>query len=46
MIMNPAHGPAPSMRGSNELTQTAAAWVPEHADIEELKRAAEDCRGC
>jgi uracil-DNA glycosylase len=28
------------------LTQTAAPWVPEHADIEELKRAAEDCRGC
>jgi uracil-DNA glycosylase len=46
MIMNPAHGPAQSMRDSNELTQTAAAWVPEHADIEELKRAAEDCRGC
>jgi uracil-DNA glycosylase family protein len=28
------------------VTPTAAAWVPEHADIEELKRAAEDCRGC
>jgi uracil-DNA glycosylase len=28
------------------LTQTAAAWVPEHADIDELKRAAEGCRGC
>ena len=28
------------------MTQTAAAWVPEHADIDELKRAAEDCRGC
>jgi uracil-DNA glycosylase family protein len=28
------------------LTQTAAAWVPEQADIDELKRAAEDCRGC
>jgi uracil-DNA glycosylase len=28
------------------LTQTAAPWVPELADIEELKRAAEDCRGC
>jgi uracil-DNA glycosylase len=28
------------------LTQTAAAWVPEHADIDELKQAAEDCRGC
>jgi uracil-DNA glycosylase family protein len=25
---------------------TAAPWVPEHADIEELKRAAERCRGC
>ena len=44
--MNPAHGPARSTRDSNKLTQTAAAWVPEHADIEELKRAAEDCRGC
>ena len=28
------------------MTQTAAAWVPEHADMDELKRAAEDCRGC
>ena len=28
------------------MTQTAAAWVPEHADIDELKRAAVDCRGC
>ena len=28
------------------MTQTAAPWVPDHADIEELKRAAEDCRGC
>jgi uracil-DNA glycosylase len=28
------------------LVQTAAPWVPEHADIEELKRAAVDCRGC
>jgi uracil-DNA glycosylase family protein len=28
------------------VTLTAAAWVPEHADIEELKRAAEDCKGC
>jgi uracil-DNA glycosylase len=28
------------------LTQTAAAWVPEHADIDELKRAAVDCKGC
>lgn len=28
------------------MVQTAAPWVPEHADIEELKRAAVDCRGC
>jgi DNA polymerase len=28
------------------LTLTAAPWVPEHADINGLKRAAEDCRGC
>jgi uracil-DNA glycosylase len=28
------------------LTQTAAPWVPEHADIGRLKRAAVDCRGC
>jgi uracil-DNA glycosylase len=28
------------------LTQTAAPWVPEHANIEQLKRAAEDCKGC
>jgi uracil-DNA glycosylase len=28
------------------LTQTAAAWVPEHADIEGLRRAAVNCRGC
>jgi uracil-DNA glycosylase len=33
-------------RGTVTLTQTAAAWVPEQADIDELKRAAEDCRGC
>lgn len=26
--------------------QTAAPWVPEHADIDELKRAAVDCKGC
>ena len=26
--------------------QTAARWVPEHADIDELKRAAVDCKGC
>jgi uracil-DNA glycosylase family protein len=34
------------MGASKDLTQTAAGWVPEHADIDELKRAAEDCRGC
>jgi DNA polymerase len=28
------------------LTQAAAAWVPEHADIESLRRAAVNCRGC
>jgi uracil-DNA glycosylase len=28
------------------VTQTAAPWVPERADIETLKHAAEDCRGC
>jgi uracil-DNA glycosylase family protein len=28
------------------LVQTAAPWVPDHADIDELKRAAVDCRGC
>jgi uracil-DNA glycosylase len=28
------------------LTQTAAVWVPEHADIEGLRRAAVNCRGC
>jgi uracil-DNA glycosylase family protein len=28
------------------LVQTAARWVPEHADINELKRAAVDCKGC
>lgn len=26
--------------------QTAAPWVPERADIDELKRAAVDCKGC
>jgi uracil-DNA glycosylase len=26
--------------------QTAAPWIPEHADIDELKRAAVDCKGC
>ncbi|HEY9471075.1 MAG TPA: UdgX family uracil-DNA binding protein [Propionibacteriaceae bacterium] len=25
---------------------TAAPWVPEHADIEGLRRAAVDCKGC
>ena len=44
--MKPAPGPARSRRGSKDLNQTAAPWVPEHADIDELKRAAEDCRGC
>jgi uracil-DNA glycosylase len=28
------------------LVQTAAPWVPEHADIDDLRRAAVDCRGC
>jgi uracil-DNA glycosylase family protein len=28
------------------LTQTAAPWVPEHADIEALKSAAVNCMGC
>jgi DNA polymerase len=28
------------------LTQTAAPWVPEHADIAELRRAATECKGC
>jgi len=28
------------------LTQTAAPWVPEHADIEALKSAAVNCKGC
>ena len=33
---------------SNDLTQpqTAAPWVPEHADIEGLKQAAMHCKGC
>ncbi|HEX7211738.1 MAG TPA: hypothetical protein VF241_12520 [Propionibacteriaceae bacterium] len=26
--------------------QTAALWVPEHADIEGLRQAAVDCKGC
>lgn len=28
------------------MTQTAAPWVPEHADIAELRRAATECKGC
>jgi uracil-DNA glycosylase family protein len=28
------------------LTETAAPWVPEHVDIEGLKEAAADCKGC
>jgi uracil-DNA glycosylase len=28
------------------LTQTAAPWVPEHADIGGLAKAAVDCKGC
>jgi uracil-DNA glycosylase family protein len=28
------------------LSQTAAPWVPEYADLEGLRRAAADCRGC
>jgi DNA polymerase len=33
---------------NSDLTepQTAALWVPEHADIEGLKKAAVDCQGC
>jgi DNA polymerase len=33
---------------NNDLTQpqTAAPWVPEHADIEGLKKAAASCQGC
>jgi DNA polymerase len=33
---------------SNDLTQlqTAAPWVPEHANIESLKKAAVNCQGC
>jgi uracil-DNA glycosylase len=44
--MNRAPGPAPLETGSKDLTQTAAPWVPERADMEELRRAAVDCRGC
>jgi len=34
--------------GNSDLTQpqTAAPWVPEHADIEDLRKAAGDCKGC
>lgn len=28
------------------MTQTAAAWVPEHADIDDLRKAAANCKGC
>ena len=28
------------------MTQTASAWVPKRADIDQLKRAAENCQGC
>ena len=31
---------------SRGLTQTAAPWVPEHADVEGLKKAAVSCQGC
>ena len=44
--MNPALGPARSGTDSKDLTQTAAPWVPEHADVAELRQAATDCRGC
>jgi uracil-DNA glycosylase family protein len=44
--MKPVPGPAQSGTDSKNLTETAAPWVPEHADIEDLKRAATDCRGC
>jgi uracil-DNA glycosylase family protein len=41
-----ARGRARWGTGSRNLTQTAAQWVPEHADIEGLRRAAVDCKGC
>jgi uracil-DNA glycosylase len=44
--MNPAPGPARSGTDNKDLTQTAVPWVPEHADIAELRRAATECRGC
>jgi uracil-DNA glycosylase family protein len=44
--MNPALGPARSGTDTKDLTQTAAPWVPEHADVAELRQAATDCRGC
>ena len=28
------------------MTETAAPWVPEHVDIEGLKEASVDCKGC
>ena len=28
------------------MTQTAAPWVPEHADIDDLRKAAANCKGC
>jgi DNA polymerase len=33
---------------NSDLTQpqTAALWVPEHADLEGLRQAAVDCKGC
>jgi uracil-DNA glycosylase len=44
--MNPALGPARLATDSKDLTQTAVPWVPEHADIAELRQAAAECRGC
>ena len=44
--MKPAPGPARSATDSKDLTQTAAQWVPEHADMAELRQAATECRGC
>jgi len=34
--------------GNSDLTQpqTAAPWVPDNADIEDLRKAAGDCKGC
>lgn len=39
-------GPARSGMGTKDAPLTAAAWVPEHADIDGLKKAAADCKGC